>query len=451
MSEASPSSSEINSIINAGRGNSDVPQEREDAMTQKILALFPDTPERRTAINRWKKGKEKVLLLVGSPRCLLNGAFHAVALHLIHIVPRTLWRTHPELFLLLQGAIGIWVLCPDGIKRRVLNLDSSSNMDMLTCIFHRLFDGYSVNKGLGTGDIFVVPEDLKECLEVIRKGKRGELDYKEMFPRTTYTYLVYVFSGTFPYVPVTCFGPQQRTYAHLKDMTPEDVAKFAHDEEGPDAELGSADYDEDLAMSSQVIKPEDIPISCKPQTTESQSLPPPPSTQWLPQDGPIRVVSHTKPPFWMWDAAYKLRLRAGIKGRLSAHERALYDKIRPDTADWFKARTPAQKALLEEGAAAQLFGGGVRCSPRLNDVQTEPAPKPPPALEAGPTITDNAATAAEAPAAHLPLTRTASRYDLRPRPGAAASAPPQEAKRAAPAPADDAEQPQRKKKKDDKA
>ncbi|KAL1747188.1 hypothetical protein HDZ31DRAFT_32522 [Schizophyllum fasciatum] len=481
MSEASPSSSEINSIINAGRGNSDVPQEREDAMTQKILALFPDTPERRTAINRWKKGKEKVLLLVGSPRCLLNGTFHAMTLHLIHIVPRTLWKTHPELFLLLQGAIGIWITCPDGIRRRVLNLDSSFNSDLLTSFFHNLFDGYSVVKSLGTGVIFLVPENLEECLEIIRKGKRDGLNYKEMFPRQTYTYMVYIFSATVPSVPVNCFGPQLRTYAHLKDMTPEDVADMANDEESSTTEAGSVDYDEDLAASAQVIKPEDIPDGCQPlPVAEPPQRPPIPSTHWLPEHGPIRVVSHTKPPFWLWDTAYKLRFRVRNKTYLSMDEKQLYYDIRPDTADWFEARTLAQKALLEEGAAAQLFGGGVRCSPRLNNCQTEPTPKPPPAAEnkpratktgdpaaakapaarqapapappeVGATSTNNAATTAAAPAAHPPLTRTASRYDLRPRPGGVAPpAPQQEAKRAAPAPADD-EQPQRKKKKDGKA
>ena len=92
--------------------------------------------------------------------------------------------------------MGIWITSPDGTLRRVLNLDSSFNQDisawkihahrdeMLTArpvnsVHHNLFDGISVLNGLGQGIIFLVPENLIECLEIIRDG-RGKLDFKQV-------------------------------------------------------------------------------------------------------------------------------------------------------------------------------------------------------------------------------------------------------------------------------
>ncbi|KAL1690432.1 hypothetical protein GGG16DRAFT_125654 [Schizophyllum commune] len=447
MSSVSPSSSDIARVLGPRRddgGSADVPQQSDDLPTIVLSALFPDTPARRTAINRWQKGKQKVLLLVGSPRCLLNGDYHTETLHMIHIVPRTLWRSHPKLFLLFQDAVGIWITSPDGTLRRVLNLDSSFNQDIMNSVHHNLFDGISVLNGLGQGIIFLVPENLIECLEIIRDG-RGKLDFKQMFPHRTYTYLVYVFSDS-KAVPLTCFGPQQRTYAHLDSLTAADVAVLQNEECDALEDPGVAAYDDDvLAAAVQVIKPAEVPKKClsAPAKT-SRKLP---RTHWLPDHGPVKVVSHTKPIFWLWDTAYKLRQRFVKKKQLSHGELKLYNDIWAETGDWFEARTPEKRALVDAKMPEILFGGGTRMSSRLHgEMQTEPAPEPAPVNK--PKLR-NAHTAVDIPAkpvAHAPPPRTNSRYNLRSLAKAQAASESTD-KRSAPSVSTESDQPKRKKKK----
>ncbi|KAL1672389.1 hypothetical protein EV122DRAFT_294904 [Schizophyllum commune] len=455
MSDVSPSSSVVDSILgttrrDGGGGNSDVPQLQESV--QPVIAALitlDDTPARRTAQQRWKKGKKKVLLLVGSPRCLLNGDFHTTTLHLIHIVPRTLWRAHPELFILFQDAIGVWVQGPDGRWRRVLNLDTTANQDILNSVHHGLFDGSSVLKGLGTGIIFLVPVELAECLRILRKGRRALLDYNEMFPLRTYTYLVFVFADS-QNVPVTCFGPQQRSYAHLEELLGADAAQFADDITlADDADGVDADNcdDETLAATSQVFGPDDIPNNLKTSST-SLTRREKPHTHYMPDDGPLKVVSHTKPLFWLWDTGNKLRLRVEKKRPLSSAELKLHDTIMPDIGDWYKARTPAQKELVSMHTPDMLFGGGTRMSPRLHgEMMTEPGPKPAPTVK---TKARAAQTAAVDTVVHAAPTRTNSRYNLRSLAKAQAASESTE-KRSAPSTAAEADQPKRKKKKTGKA
>ena len=46
--------------------------------------------------------------------------------------------------------------------------------------FHKLFDGISVVNGLGSGVLYILPENLDECLEIFRKGRQKGLDYRQV-------------------------------------------------------------------------------------------------------------------------------------------------------------------------------------------------------------------------------------------------------------------------------
>ncbi|TRM69434.1 hypothetical protein BD626DRAFT_553917 [Schizophyllum amplum] len=275
-----------------------------------IAAPLPETPERRTTINRWAAGKRKVLALVGSPMCLLSVyAYLAVAMHMMHIVPRTLWRTHPTLFILLQEAIGKIVKGADGRYHRVLNLDSSRNQDIMCLLYHQLFDGLSVNKGLGWGVIYLIPANLDECLKIILKWKnKKKRDYAVMFPLPTYKYLVYVMASTADF-PVTCVGPQQRSYANLASVD-SSIAKHLKDEDTKSADDVAHDADDaDVELLSQKITPEDVKAANCPEQPNIDRCTAP--TQWLPRDGPMTV-----------DATWKLHVRV-IRARESGEESGL--------------------------------------------------------------------------------------------------------------------------------
>ena len=47
----------------------------------------------------------------------------------------------------------------------------------VNCISHNLFDGLSVDKGLGGGNFFLLPVNLDECLAIMRNAKGKKIDY----------------------------------------------------------------------------------------------------------------------------------------------------------------------------------------------------------------------------------------------------------------------------------
>ncbi|KAL1744942.1 hypothetical protein HDZ31DRAFT_37445 [Schizophyllum fasciatum] len=376
-----------------GDADSDTPGTPAHADRVAELSL-PETPEQRTAANRWAAGKAKVLALVGSPSCLLTGhTYFAFLLHLIHIIPRTLWKTHKRLFILLQNDIGIVVWSKDRKHfRRILNLDSSRNMDIMNVLFHKLFDGPSVLKGLGSGVIFLVPEDLDECLRIIVEGRAKRLDYRQMFPKLTYRYKVYVFSGLHNII-VNRVGPSLRSYAHIDTKKLTDMQLLAGDDDDADATRGADDDDDATAQASQEIGPDDIPSHCRPPLEDADEE----STHKLMANAPMTVVTHGCPTHFLWDTTFRLWIRATEEEKLaeleaegkgkskakakktvtrkfppmSPQELALYSKLWTDLHTWFNPPDAAAEEELEEQIAQDTFKGPVRHSSRLAGLQTE--------------------------------------------------------------------------------
>ncbi|KAL1761300.1 hypothetical protein FB107DRAFT_269291 [Schizophyllum commune] len=335
------------------------------------------------------EGKKKAITLVGSPSCLLTGVtILCYLLHLIHIVPRTLWNSHKSLFILLQRDIGVVVRSADGTTYRVLNLDSSRNMEIMNILFHKLFDAISVLKGLGSGVLYIISEELDKCLKIIREGRKKKLDHRQMFPDLCYRYLANVFSG-YPPIRVDRVGPPQRTYAHL-DMGQASNAELLAGDDVNSPE--DTEYeDEAEALKSQQIDLEDVPdgYDTVPAGANTES------SHMLPRDGPIAIVSHGGPVFFIWDATYKLWVRhleevmvveaerqnakAGegkqvvIRRKyppLCAYEVTLFGKLWDTCWPWFIPRTTQDKKRIDQQVERETFEGPVRKSARLAGIQS---------------------------------------------------------------------------------
>ncbi|TRM61288.1 hypothetical protein BD626DRAFT_631824 [Schizophyllum amplum] len=392
MSDVSPSRNRIDAALAPKArdecGTPNAPQQLTPVDNAPVKRkLFPDTPARRTAVNRWKAGKRKVLGLVGSPSCLLYGRINGIVLHIIHVVPRTLWRTHPELFIAFQEAVGIIVTNPDGSKERVINLDGSGNQDLMNCLSHTFFDGLSVNKGLGGGVFFLEPVKLDECLEVVESNTVSkDKDYRQMFPERIHEYRVRLLSDS-QAMPIVCWGPEQRSYAHLSpealehtdavepDEVPEDGDPNTNDDTSGDDPSGDDDL---VARILQEVTEEDIrEAECLATVTPDPDARPP--TRWLPDDI-IIVVTHLNPVFPLWDMANKLhrRLMKEIPGKLSQEETDLHDKIWPVLKVWFEPPTQAAKGKADQRVQKLIFEGATRRSSRIAKNNTEPAPPPAP-------------------------------------------------------------------------
>ncbi|KAL1761288.1 hypothetical protein FB107DRAFT_245113 [Schizophyllum commune] len=384
----------------AAKGASKVSSEPAAAPAHQILiSSLPETPSLRTPINRWQAGKRKVLSLLGSPTCLIAGVTYLLyMLNVVHIIPRTLWSTHKGLFILLQDAVGIAVTMEDGSIERILHLDSSRNQDIMNVFFHKLFDGISVVNGLGSGVLYILPENLDECLEIFRKGRQKGLDYRQMFPKLTYRFLASIFDGVRDTIIANRVGPPVRSYAHIDVENPSDMELLVSDDDkiadtGDDAECS----DDASAHNASQIFPDDVPPGYK---TDSPGANHEIAHNF--HDGPMALVAHDCPIFFCWDATLKLRVRVeeeeaieeeerlvarsrkGEKSQpvqrdfapLSDREWALYHKLWDTLGDLFKPPTQEAKDRLDARIQKALFEGRTRKSPRLAALKTEAAAKP---------------------------------------------------------------------------
>ncbi|KAL1686837.1 hypothetical protein GGG16DRAFT_63493 [Schizophyllum commune] len=437
MSDVGPSKAAVNATVRFA----DVPREStpDSEAAQFFKALLTETPTRRTPVHRWKAGKRKVIALIGSLSCLLWGFVDTTVLHLVHIVPRTLWRTHPELFILLQEAVGK-VVVTDGVEERVLFLDCTGNSDIMNCISHNLFDGLSVDKGLGGGNFFLLPVNLDECLAIMRNAKGKKIDYIQMFPGRKFEYYVYHIGGC-QAMQMPCWGPLQRTYAHLDDLLPEEIERLAggdlddpshsgddgdvqddDDEDDEDDETGVAD------AKAHVITPDDVPEEYRKRPEFGEDYIP--HESWLPRDAPRIVVSHTNPVFHLWNGTYKLRTRITDTENydpLSLVDEKLYHKLWNSLSHLYDTTTPEARAIIEEVKHRRIFQGATRRSRRLATMkknQTEPTPKAKPLdpskprnahSEPGLHSATASASATSSSSTPLPAAAPSSRYELRSR------------------------------------
>ncbi|KAI5900715.1 uncharacterized protein SCHCODRAFT_02683542 [Schizophyllum commune H4-8] len=383
----------------AANGTGKVPPESAAAPAQQIpISSLPTTPSLRTPVNRWQAGKRKVLSLVGSPVCLITGiTFLLYTLNVVHIIPRTLWSTHKNLFILLQEAVGIAVKMEDGSIMRILNLDSSRNQDIMNVYFHKLFDGKSVVNGLGSGVLYILPEKLDECLEIIKKGRQKGLDYRQMFPKLAYRFLANVFDGVRGSIIANRVGPAERSYAHIDVENPSDLELLVSDDDkNADAGDDATGNDGPSANDPSQVSEDDLPPGFRaiPEGADNEI------THNF-RDGPMSLVAHDCPIFFCWDATLKLKVRveeeraieeekalvarAG-KGEasqavrrnfapLSDREWALYHKLWDALGDLFEPQTQEAKDRLEAAVQKALFEGRTRKSPRLAALKTEAAIK----------------------------------------------------------------------------
>ncbi|KAL1666312.1 hypothetical protein GGF50DRAFT_50811 [Schizophyllum commune] len=394
----------------AAKGTSKVFSETTTAPLNQIhISSLPQTPSLRTPVNRWQAGKRKVLSLVASPACLITGITCLLyVLNVVHIVPRTLWNTHKDLFILLQDAVGIAVVMEDGSIERILNLDSSRNQDIMNVYFHKLFDGVSVVNGLGSGVLYILPENLDECLEIIRKGRAKGLDYRQMFPKLTYRFLAKIFDGVRATIIANRVGPAERSYAHIDVENPSDMELLVSDD---DKIADAGDDDGTSAHDTSQVCEADIPPDYKVDAPGSND-----EIAHNFRDGPMTIVTHDCPFFFCWDATLKLRVRVEEeeaieedkrlvsrtgKGEdsgpvqrnfppLSDDEWALYHKLWDTLGDVFEPPTQEAKDRLEARVQKALFEGRTRKSPRIAALKTEAPIKSAPMVPVPPRVTQSA-------------------------------------------------------------
>ncbi|KAL1702029.1 hypothetical protein EV121DRAFT_293676 [Schizophyllum commune] len=215
------------------------------------------TPLTNTRPARNTKLRKKVFTLIGRVSCLVTGLrYHPHFLHVAHIVSRSLSWTHWHWYEALRDDIGISVYRNKKFLKKVLNLDTSVNQEILCAWLHLLFDGTSVRKNIGQGPIAFVPENLLEILNNIFNNN-GKRNYRELAPNATYKYKLLCFENTKYFYGR--FSDVDRNYDHLSkepQVRKNEEEDLQLDEEHPVAPDGEVGTDH----ASAVIDPEDVPL-----------------------------------------------------------------------------------------------------------------------------------------------------------------------------------------------
>ncbi|KAL1686950.1 hypothetical protein GGG16DRAFT_105357 [Schizophyllum commune] len=306
----------------------------------KFLKYQTPTDTAETPKDRPRYLRQKIVAIIGYAACLFTGMIPVFyMLECMHIVPRSLHKTHELVYFCFREAIGIM---KNG--KRVLNLDHFGNLDLALKDMHALFDGPSVLEGeYGQGLLALVPTDIEWHLNHITENW-GD-DYRKLYPDLLYTYEVYAFpspgqdSHHYHWYPT-----RDRKYDHLSPAERqmlqqheyESVIEFTNPE---DSDLNDADATltaDDVKDSRAPPQNADIPVS----------LPFKPGRQ-----GIIRT-SHLKVPFPLFDWAYKMKYRI-IDHRHLARGIPAEDvqyfryKVYPRLRRWFEP-TPEIAAAFRE-------------------------------------------------------------------------------------------------------
>ncbi|KAI4524751.1 hypothetical protein K525DRAFT_291576 [Schizophyllum commune Loenen D] len=329
------------------------------------------TPLTNTRPARNTKLRQKVFSLTVGVSCLVTGLRHHP--HFLHVA---------HIFEALREDIGISVFKNGTFLKKILNLDTSVNQEILCAWLHLLFDGTSVRKNIGQGPFAFVLKNLLEILNNIVNNK-GKRNYRELAPNAVYEYELWCFENTNYFLGR--YTGAERNYDHLEKepQVQENVKEDIQlDEEHPVEETGEVGTDH----ASAVINPEEVPSDesfrngdCEPLalTVGKQNF-----TVWSPMN-PYLVT---------FDLMVKMNYRMKKRERwriLPPSWVSLYkDEMQPKTAHWLPTEAEALAKKKEKAARErQPDGRTTENSNRGQDYGapiTDVRPAEPPASPAQP-------------------------------------------------------------------
>ncbi|KAL1738674.1 hypothetical protein HDZ31DRAFT_78174, partial [Schizophyllum fasciatum] len=328
------------------------------------------TPLANTRASRSAKLRQKVFALVGRVACLVTGmSFEPHFLHVAHIIARSLTWTHWWLYEALLQDIGIPIYDKNGhLTKKVLNLDTSVNQEILVSWIHLLFDGTSVRTNMGKGVLAFVPENLDEILALIRENK-GEKSYLELCPNRVHLYKLRCFSTEeFFYGR---YENAERTYDHLPTDEPPTFRQNEEEERKLDEEHPMQDDGEHGAdHASSVVSPEEVP-----ETIENFLRGRCHARVFRLGDQPETFVSHMHPILATHNLVQKMRYRMSKKCLHRHFPEEWVDHynsvMQPSTAHWFPTEEEAlARRAAERKAAKEKLG---RTTNNSNREQVNPA------------------------------------------------------------------------------
>ncbi|KAL1745070.1 hypothetical protein HDZ31DRAFT_37216 [Schizophyllum fasciatum] len=316
-------------------------KKKNNNVTPRTKARQYNTPLANTRATRNKRLRRKVLALVGRASCLVTGfMFDPQYLHIAHIVAHSLpwWLAEA-----LLKDIGIRVFDMEGkFIKKILNLDTSVNQEILVAWIHLLFDGGIVSDGMDRGDIAFVPEEIDEMLDIIREND-GKKSYRELFPNFTYRYRLRCFSKNKYFYGR--YAHAARSYDH---MSP-DKHKTPQQKEADDRELDDNHPAESTVESGEyhppcAVDPKELPANtyksngeCENRTMECG-------------DQPDVFVSPMCPAFVIHNLCLKMQYRMKndeLRAQLPEEWCNHFDKkMWPATKQWYptEAEAEAKKA-----------------------------------------------------------------------------------------------------------
>ncbi|KAL1745075.1 hypothetical protein HDZ31DRAFT_63482 [Schizophyllum fasciatum] len=231
-------------------------KKKKNNVTPRTKARQYNTPLANTRATRNRRLRRKVLALVGRASCLVTGfMFDPQYLHIAHIVAHSLpwWLAEA-----LLNDLGIRVYDHEGnFVKKILNLDTSVNQEILVAWIHLLFDGGIVSDGMDRGDIVSVPEEIDEMLDIIREND-GKKSYRELFPNFTYRYRLRCFSKNRYFYGR--YAHAARLYDHMtpdKHKTPQQ--KEADDRELDENHPAESDADDGAYHPPCAVDPKELP------------------------------------------------------------------------------------------------------------------------------------------------------------------------------------------------
>ncbi|KAI5826633.1 hypothetical protein K523DRAFT_394015 [Schizophyllum commune Tattone D] len=277
--------------------------------------------------------RKKIVSLIGYAVCLFTGMMPAFyRLECMHIVPRSLQRTHWVMYFCFREAIGIMI---NG--ERSLNLDTSGNCDLGQRDFHGMLDGPSVLKEeYGQGEIALRPKDLDWHVQYMLKNWGVSVD--KLYPDDKYEWDIYGFPrpDKDPYYYGRSSNPD-RTYEHLKTEKGAALKRKIDamlDVPGED-DHGDALIEDDLehAETPSFPKGKIIGHELKPGCQGY--------TRW----------SHLKPPFGLFDYIWKIKWRVdhpelGLAASIPVEDLDyFYETLWPEFKRWYEPTPEVQAAM----------------------------------------------------------------------------------------------------------